>query len=92
MDIEPPLPYLNPQIMTGQNLMMGANFASAGIGILNDTGLQYVRPAVPLIYYNKCICNFPNTIKDSAVIAAAKYNKNPPAVSVISILPNVANC
>ncbi|KAK9201397.1 hypothetical protein WN944_016599 [Citrus x changshan-huyou] len=43
LDTEPPLPYLNPQITNGQNLMMGANFASAGIGILNDTGLQFLN-------------------------------------------------
>ncbi|TXG71906.1 hypothetical protein EZV62_000485 [Acer yangbiense] len=35
------LPYLSPQL-TGQKLLVGANFASAGIGILNDTGVQFV--------------------------------------------------
>ncbi|KAF2546638.1 hypothetical protein F2Q70_00024033 [Brassica cretica] len=34
------LPYLSPQL-TGENLLVGANFASAGIGILNDTGIQF---------------------------------------------------
>lgn len=38
---EPTLPYLSPQL-TGQKLLVGANFASAGIGILNDTGIQFV--------------------------------------------------
>ncbi|KAK7279469.1 hypothetical protein RJT34_24522 [Clitoria ternatea] len=38
---EPTLPYLSPQL-TGQKLLVGANFASAGIGILNDTGVQFV--------------------------------------------------
>lgn len=38
---QPPLPYLSPQL-TGQRLLVGANFASAGIGILNDTGVQFV--------------------------------------------------
>ncbi|QCE06840.1 GDSL esterase/lipase At4g28780 [Vigna unguiculata] len=38
---EPTLPYLSPQL-TGQRLLIGANFASAGIGILNDTGFQFV--------------------------------------------------
>nr|XP_040254725.1 GDSL esterase/lipase LTL1-like [Aegilops tauschii subsp. strangulata] len=33
---EPALPYLSPHIV-------GANFASAGIGILNDTGVQFVN-------------------------------------------------
>ncbi|KDP23752.1 hypothetical protein JCGZ_23585 [Jatropha curcas] len=37
---EPPLPYLSPEL-TGQKLLNGANFASAGIGILNDTGVQF---------------------------------------------------
>uniref|UniRef100_A0A7C9E8Y7 Triacylglycerol lipase n=1 Tax=Opuntia streptacantha TaxID=393608 RepID=A0A7C9E8Y7_OPUST len=34
------LPYLSPQL-TGQRLVEGANFASAGIGVLNDTGIQF---------------------------------------------------
>lgn len=38
---EPTLPYLNPEL-TGEKLLVGANFASAGIGILNDTGIQFV--------------------------------------------------
>lgn len=37
----PILPFLDPAL-TGQNLLNGANFASAGIGILNDTGIQFV--------------------------------------------------
>lgn len=36
------LPYLSPELH-GQNLLVGANFASAGIGILNDTGIQFVN-------------------------------------------------
>lgn len=39
--MEPTLPYLSPQL-TGERLLVGANFASAGIGILNDTGFQFV--------------------------------------------------
>ncbi|XP_027357737.1 GDSL esterase/lipase At5g18430-like isoform X1 [Abrus precatorius] len=39
---ESTLPYLNPEL-TGQKLLVGANFASAGIGILNDTGIQFVN-------------------------------------------------
>lgn len=35
------LPYLSPEL-NGQRLLNGANFASAGIGILNDTGVQFV--------------------------------------------------
>ncbi|KAM7252374.1 hypothetical protein ACFE04_024257 [Oxalis oulophora] len=39
------LPYLSPAL-NGQNLLVGANFASAGIGILNDTGVQFDLPAI----------------------------------------------
>ncbi|KAL6345158.1 hypothetical protein AAG906_013642 [Vitis piasezkii] len=39
---EPTLPYLSPQL-TGEKLLVGANFASAGIGILNDTGIQFLN-------------------------------------------------
>ncbi|MCE3049377.1 hypothetical protein HAX54_044726 [Datura stramonium] len=39
---ESPLPYLSPEL-NGQRLLVGANFASAGIGILNDTGIQFVH-------------------------------------------------
>ncbi|KAI3787146.1 hypothetical protein L1987_41386 [Smallanthus sonchifolius] len=38
---EPTLPYLSPELK-GDKLLVGANFASAGIGILNDTGFQFV--------------------------------------------------
>ncbi|GAU20572.1 hypothetical protein TSUD_33190 [Trifolium subterraneum] len=37
---EPPLPYLSPKLK-GDKLLVGANFASAGVGILNDTGFQF---------------------------------------------------
>ncbi|KAK2419324.1 GDSL esterase/lipase [Trifolium repens] len=39
---EPTLPYLSPQL-NGEALLVGANFASAGIGILNDTGVQFIN-------------------------------------------------
>ncbi|XP_027349389.1 GDSL esterase/lipase At5g33370-like [Abrus precatorius] len=39
---ESTLPYLSPEL-NGQRLLVGANFASAGIGILNDTGIQFVN-------------------------------------------------
>ncbi|XP_028790327.1 GDSL esterase/lipase At5g33370-like [Neltuma alba] len=42
LGLEPTLPYLNPQL-TGEKLLVGANFASAGIGILNDTGFQFLH-------------------------------------------------
>ncbi|KAI4364534.1 hypothetical protein MLD38_020611 [Melastoma candidum] len=39
---EPTLPYLSPELR-GRRLLVGANFASAGIGILNDTGVQFIN-------------------------------------------------
>ncbi|KAI3411659.1 Lipase_GDSL domain-containing protein [Psidium guajava] len=39
---ESALPYLSPEL-TGQKLLVGANFASAGVGILNDTGIQFMK-------------------------------------------------
>nr|CAD1830841.1 unnamed protein product [Ananas comosus var. bracteatus] len=36
------LPYLSPEL-DGEKLLIGANFASAGIGILNDTGIQFAN-------------------------------------------------
>ncbi|KAJ9179981.1 hypothetical protein P3X46_008290 [Hevea brasiliensis] len=39
---EPTQPYLSPAL-TGERLLVGANFASAGIGILNDTGVQFLN-------------------------------------------------
>ncbi|CAM8988826.1 unnamed protein product [Rhodiola kirilowii] len=38
---ETTLPILSPEL-TGEKLLVGANFASAGVGILNDTGIQFV--------------------------------------------------
>ncbi|KAI3732309.1 hypothetical protein L1987_63513 [Smallanthus sonchifolius] len=40
--VDPLLPYLDPEL-DGKKLLKGANFASAGIGILNDTGFQFVN-------------------------------------------------
>ncbi|CAH1430122.1 unnamed protein product [Lactuca virosa] len=40
--VDPLLPYLDPNL-TGKKLLNGANFASAGIGLLNDTGIQFVN-------------------------------------------------
>ncbi|KAK6911278.1 GDSL lipase/esterase, partial [Dillenia turbinata] len=42
LGMEPTLPYLSPQLR-GERLLVGANFASAGIGILNDTGIQFLN-------------------------------------------------
>jgi hypothetical protein len=41
LGLEPTLPILSP-LLVGEKLLIGANFASAGIGILNDTGFQFV--------------------------------------------------
>ncbi|PHU00649.1 GDSL esterase/lipase [Capsicum chinense] len=40
LGMEPTLPYLAPEL-TGERLLVGANFASAGVGILNDKGIQF---------------------------------------------------
>ncbi|KAL4578881.1 hypothetical protein LXL04_015012 [Taraxacum kok-saghyz] len=42
MGVESPLPYLHP-LLKGRKLLAGANFASAGIGVLNDTGVQFLN-------------------------------------------------
>ncbi|KAF1878980.1 hypothetical protein Lal_00047652, partial [Lupinus albus] len=42
LGLEPTLPYLSP-LLQGEKLLVGANFASAGIGILNDTGFQFLH-------------------------------------------------
>uniref|UniRef100_A0A0E0FM30 Uncharacterized protein n=1 Tax=Oryza nivara TaxID=4536 RepID=A0A0E0FM30_ORYNI len=39
---EPTLPYLSPDLR-GAKLLVGANFASASVSILNDTGIQFVN-------------------------------------------------
>nr|ABK22816.1 unknown [Picea sitchensis] len=39
---ESALPYLDPALR-GNALLRGANFASAGVGILNDTGIQFAN-------------------------------------------------
>ncbi|KAM1003661.1 hypothetical protein EV1_003915 [Malus domestica] len=49
------LPYLNSEL-TGEKLLIGANFASAGIGILNDTGVQFItiiRISMQLEYFQQ---------------------------------------
>ncbi|KAM0904240.1 hypothetical protein ACQ4PT_018124 [Festuca glaucescens] len=42
LESPPALPYLSPYLR-GDELLFGANFASAGVGILNDTGVQFVN-------------------------------------------------
>lgn len=48
LGLEPTEPYLSPALR-GEKLLVGANFASAGIGILNDTGFQFVWSLTTLI-------------------------------------------
>ncbi|KAK4487620.1 hypothetical protein RD792_005726 [Penstemon davidsonii] len=55
MGMEPTLPYLSP-LLRGESLLVGANFASAGVGILNDTGIQFlniIRIGVQLEYFEQ---------------------------------------
>uniref|UniRef100_A0A0E0H2Y7 Uncharacterized protein n=1 Tax=Oryza nivara TaxID=4536 RepID=A0A0E0H2Y7_ORYNI len=52
---QPALPYLSPDLR-GENLLVGANFASAGVGILNDTGIQFVN----IIRIGQQLDNFEN--------------------------------
>nr|XP_043611611.1 GDSL esterase/lipase LTL1-like [Erigeron canadensis] len=52
---EATLPYLSPNL-TGQKLLVGANFASAGVGILNDTGAQFaniIRVPMQMNYFEQ---------------------------------------
>ncbi|KAL3654017.1 hypothetical protein CASFOL_003698 [Castilleja foliolosa] len=42
LGMEPTMPYLSP-LLKGKKLLVGANFASAGVGILNDTGIQFLN-------------------------------------------------
>ncbi|XP_052200611.1 GDSL esterase/lipase At5g33370-like [Diospyros lotus] len=42
MGTESPMPYLSP-MLKHEKLLVGANFASAGVGILNDTGIQFLN-------------------------------------------------
>ncbi|KAL8052230.1 hypothetical protein ABFX02_06G199300 [Erythranthe guttata] len=42
MGWEPTIPYLSREL-SGKKLLVGANFASAGVGVLNDTGIQFVN-------------------------------------------------
>lgn len=53
---EPTLPYLSPEL-NGERLLVGANFASAGIGILNDTGFQFVSLHFFCFYPSQIVSN-----------------------------------
>ncbi|KAL5068547.1 hypothetical protein RYX36_019434, partial [Vicia faba] len=60
---EPTLPYLSPKLR-GEKLLVGANFASAGVGILNDTGFQFIE----LIRMHKQLDHFEEYQKKLSVI------------------------
>ncbi|KAG2654933.1 hypothetical protein PVAP13_1NG559000 [Panicum virgatum] len=52
---EPVLPYLSPEL-DGDKMLVGANFASAGVGILNDTGIQFanvIHISKQLLYFQQ---------------------------------------
>uniref|UniRef100_J3LZF3 Uncharacterized protein n=1 Tax=Oryza brachyantha TaxID=4533 RepID=J3LZF3_ORYBR len=61
---QPALPYLSPDLR-GDNLLVGANFASAGVGILNDTGIQFVN----IIRIGQQLENFQNYQQKLAAFA-----------------------
>ncbi|WJX80324.1 hypothetical protein P8452_63339 [Trifolium repens] len=48
LGLEPTLPYLS-SLLVGEKLLIAANFASARIGVLNDTEIQFV--SVTCLYY-----------------------------------------
>ncbi|PWA64361.1 SGNH hydrolase-type esterase domain-containing protein [Artemisia annua] len=69
--VEPLLPYLDPELNC-KKLLKGANFASAGIGILNDTGFHFVniiRMPDQLTYFEE----YQNRV--AALIGAEKTHK-----------------
>ena len=72
LGLEPTLPYLNP-LLIGEKLLVGANFASAGIGILNDTGFQFVSSITSSYYITKGIIVI-YTVGYVIVLAAAHHS------------------
>ncbi|KAG5567334.1 hypothetical protein RHGRI_002786 [Rhododendron griersonianum] len=68
LGMEPTLPYLSPEL-TGHKLLVGANFASAGIGILNDTGFQFAN-IIRISHQLELFQCYQNRLK--AVIGAGK--------------------
>ncbi|KAI3725363.1 hypothetical protein L1987_65150 [Smallanthus sonchifolius] len=76
MGMKSPLPYMNP-LLKGNKLLHGANFASAGIGILNDTGIQFDDFLMSMVDHNspneRCIVVDSNTSK--AIEAGGESDK-----------------
>jgi len=60
---EPTLPYLSPAL-DGERLLVGANFASAGIGILNDTGIQFVSQHANIFFLSRSFQPFFYTLTE----------------------------
>lgn len=87
------MPYLSPEL-TGERLLVGANFASAGIGILNDTGIQFVRLIFSLkknIFVYLLSKSIFLTFENGLIflfykLFAAKHNSN---LQTIGILPTI---
>lgn len=84
------MPYLSPRL-DGEKLLIGANFASAGIGILNDTGIQFVSEH--LFLFVMIILHSGNTQCCSVFCInfilgfVGKYNKNREAVALLCSVP-----
>lgn len=56
LGISSPPPYLSLS-MNDDALLKGVNYASGGAGILNDTGLYFVKTFLPLVETSSYICS-----------------------------------
>jgi len=83
---EPTLPYLSPEL-NGERLLVGANFASAGIGILNDTGIQFVSLYIYIYIYIYC----KSQSKLIILIILLAEKKNPIIFAVVVIIFIIIN-
>lgn len=91
---ESTLAYLDPALQ-GNRLLVGANFASAGIGILNDTGFQFVSSMFAraykkhLLFYLACKCKQDSLSNGHQLIKtlAAASNKNDRATGLLRTVP-----
>lgn len=75
---ESPLPYLSPAL-NGPRLLVGANFASAGVGILNDTGVQFVSARYKKYWFLVTTSIFHIFVKKNVIITDVSlifYNNN----------------
>ncbi|WVZ91609.1 hypothetical protein U9M48_037755 [Paspalum notatum var. saurae] len=72
-----PLPYLSPHLDGADKLLLGANFASAGVGILNDTGIQFaniIRIQKQLRYFQQYQSRLRRILGGDAAAADALVN------------------